>query len=713
MPTKTESRPAVASIGWRLATLVLACAIPAVVAAVLLIAYNYQQEKEHSLQAASAQARAVVNSLDREFASVHTALYTLGTSRRLATGDYAGFHLQAVSTLKNLKAWNIVLTEASGQQLVNTALPFGAALPVDGQPARAKGLFDTAQPVVSDLFFGKVAKRRLFSVIVPIVEENEVTHALGAGVTPEAAAELLRQQNLPPDWIAAVFDSTGSIVARSHQLDQYLGQKATPNLLQRLQSQPEGSFEGTTLEGVKVFTSFARSPTTGWGVALGIPRAGVMQNLWMAVTLAVAVVAVLLAAGFIAAWHIGSRISESIFELAKPAFALGHGVQVDVPPLYFREANVLGEALTTASNLLQQASEAVDRRDARMGAILESAMDAIITVDEDQRVVLYNRAAAEMFGWAREEAIGRPLSQFIPQRLHQAHAAHLLAFGSGNVPHRQMGERRAILGLKRDGREFPIEASISKIVEGDSNLFTVVLRDISERVKAQQALERSNEELRQFAFVASHDLKGPLRSIGGFAQLVEREYGSTLDARGIDLLRRMSKAAARMEHLTDDLLLLAQVEAEAPALVPVRCGEVIDEVVQLLERPIRDAGATVTAPGLPTVQGNRNELVHLFLNLVSNAIKFHGAQAPVVTVSAERSGDDWVVSVADNGIGIEPAHLERIFDVFSRLHRLDDYDGTGIGLALCRKIATRHGGSIRAESAPGQGSTFRVTLKAA
>jgi light-regulated signal transduction histidine kinase (bacteriophytochrome) len=240
-----------------------------------------------------------------------------------------------------------------------------------------------------------------------------------------------------------------------------------------------------------------------------------------------------------------------------------------------------------------------------------------------------------------------------------------------------------------------------------------VLRDISERVKAQQALERSNEELRQFAFVASHDLKGPLRSIGGFAQLVEREYGSKLDARGIDLLRRMSRAAARMERLTDDLLLLAQVEAEAPALVPVACGVVIDEVMQLLEQPIREAGATVTARNLPTVMGNRDELVHLFLNLLSNAVKYRGAQAPAVTVSAERRGGDWVISVADNGIGIDAGHLERIFDVFSRLHRLDEYEGTGIGLALCRKIATRHGGSIRAESAPGRGSTFHVTLKAA
>jgi PAS domain S-box-containing protein len=713
VPTKTESRTAVASLGWRLATLVLACAIPAIVAAVLLIAYNYRSEKEHALQAASAQARAVVNSLDREFASVQTALYTLGTSRRLATGDYAGFHEQAVSTLKNLQAWNIVLTEASGQQLVNTSLPFGAPLPVDGQPARSKGVFDSARPAVSDLFFGKVAQRRLFSVIVPIVDGGKVTHVLGAGVTPEAASALLRQQNLPPDWIAAVFDSTGTIVARSHQLEQYLGQKASPSLLQSLQSSPDGSFEGTTLEGVKVFTSHARSPTTGWGVALGIPRVGFMQHLWMAVALAFGVVALLLAAGFIAAWHIGSRITQSIFELAKPAYALGHGVQVEVPPLYFREADLLGEALTTASNLLQQASEAVDRRDARIGAILESAMDAIITVDEDQRVIHYNRAAAGMFGWPREEAIGRPLSQFIPERLRRAHAAHLEEFGRGNVPQRLMGQRSTILGLKRDGREFPIEASISKVVEGDHKLFTVVLRDISERVKAQQALERSNEELRQFAFVASHDLKGPLRSIGGFAQLVEREYGPKLDARGLDLLRRMVKAAARLERLTDDLLLLAQVEAESPDLVPVDCGEVVHEVVQLLEQSIREAGATVTARGLPKVLGNRDELVHLFLNLVSNAIKFRGEQAPRVTISAQRSGGAWVVSVADNGIGIDAAHLDRIFDVFSRLHRLDEYDGTGIGLALCRKIAMRQGGSIRVDSAPGRGSTFHVTLKAA
>ncbi|ROZ62733.1 PAS domain S-box protein [Ramlibacter sp. WS9] len=693
--------------------LVLACAIPAVLAAILLIAYNFQREKAHALEQAHELAQSAVNAVDRDFASTQSALYALGTSDLLEKGDLAGFQQRASRVLQNLKAHDIVLTAPSGQQLVNTRVPFGSPLPVVGQPVRVKGLFDADRPVVTDLFYGKALKTHLFGIAVPVSDGTRVTHALAAGVMPETVAAMLRQQNLPRDWIAAVFDSSGTIVARSHQMDEFVGKKASPGLRERLQAETHGTLDTVTLEGVKVYTAFVRSPSSGWAVALGIPRRSLTNQLWLAVVVAIAVVGVLLATGFATAWHIGSRISGSIFELAKPAFALGYGAKVTVPPLYFHEANVLGETLSTASALLHDASAAVARHDARLTAIMDSAMDAIITVDDDQRVILYNRAAAAVFGWPPEEAVGRPLSQFIPARFRDAHVRHVEAFGQRNRARRGMGESGELLGLNRDGQEFPIEASISKINEDGKNFYTVVLRDITERVKARQALERSNADLRQFAYVASHDLKSPLRSIGGIAQILEHSYHGALDAKGIGLLRRLSAAAARLEQLTDDLLQLADLEGEVPAFAPVDCRDAVQEALQLMEQPIRDAGATVTVGDLPVVMGVHGELTHLFLNLIANAVKYHGQQAPEVRITAERAGAEWVISVADNGIGIDPKHHERIFEVFNRLHKVGDYGGTGIGLAICRTIAARQGGRIWVESQEGKGSTFKVALRGA
>jgi PAS domain S-box-containing protein len=565
----TQSTPAVASLSSRLAMLVLACAIPAVLAAILLIAYNFQREKAHALEQAQELAQSAVNAVDREFASTQSALYALGTSDLLAHGDLGGFQQQASRVLQNLRVHSIVLTAPSGQQLVNTTVPFGDPLPVVGQPVRDKGLFDADRPVVTDLFYGKALKTHLFGVAVPISDGTRVTHALAAGVLPATVGAVLRQQNLPRDWIAAVFDSSGTIVARSHQMDEFVGKKASSGLREKLQAETHGTLDTVTLEGVKVYTAFVHSPTTGWAVALGIPRSSITNQLWLAVFAALAVVGALLATGFATAWHIGSRISRSILELAKPAFALGYGAKVDVPKLYFHEANVLGETLSTASDLLHDASAAVARHDARLTAIMDSAMDAIITVDDDQRVILYNRAAAAMFGWPREEAVGRPLAQFIPLRFREAHVRHVEAFGQRNTARRKMGDARELLGLKKDGQEFPIEASISKIDEDGRTFYTVVLRDITERVKARKALERSNAELRQFAYVASHDLKSLLNSIGRTARDLEQQCAGALDAKGMARLRGLAAEAERLERLTDDLLKHAQWAGETPAPGPV------------------------------------------------------------------------------------------------------------------------------------------------
>lgn len=230
---------------------------------------------------------------------------------------------------------------------------------------------------------------------------------------------------------------------------------------------------------------------------------------------------------------------------------------------------------------------------------------------------------------------------------------------------------------------------------------------------ANDALIRSNFELRRFTHVAAHDLQTPLRGIGSFAELLKEHYADRLDRKGAEWLGRILNAALHMQALVRDLLIYSRIETQHPPRTNVRMGEVFDQVVLLLESEIQDAGAVVTRTKLPLIVGDATQLVQLLSNLLQNAIKYRSAAAPRIHVAAERRGTEWVFSVADNGIGIEPRHAERIFEMFERLHTAQEYQGTGIGLAICRRVVQRHGGDIWIESQPGQGSTFFFTLPVA
>ena len=227
-------------------------------------------------------------------------------------------------------------------------------------------------------------------------------------------------------------------------------------------------------------------------------------------------------------------------------------------------------------------------------------------------------------------------------------------------------------------------------------------------------LQRSNEELQRFAYVASHDLQEPLRSIISFTQLLERRYKGRLDADADEFIAFIVEGGNRMQRLIEDLLQLSRVETKARPLVPTNTGEVVADVLQLMEASIREAGATVEVGDLPTVMADAAQLAQVFTNLVGNALKYRRPDVPPeVRISAERAGRFWRFAVADNGIGIEAEYFDRIFVIFQRLHTREEYEGTGIGLAVVRKIVERHGGRIWVESTPGEGSTFFFTLQAA
>jgi signal transduction histidine kinase len=250
-------------------------------------------------------------------------------------------------------------------------------------------------------------------------------------------------------------------------------------------------------------------------------------------------------------------------------------------------------------------------------------------------------------------------------------------------------------------------ARTNQALRGRSAELTQANQDLRD---ATAELARSNAELQQFAYVASHDLQEPLRAVAGCIQLLEERLRNQLDARGDELIGHVVDGATRMQTLIDDLLMLSRVGTRPRAFTPTDMGAVLEEVRSNLAVALEESGASLTSGILPTITADPPQMIQLLQNLIGNAVKFRGEQPPVIRVGAERKDTSWVFSVADNGIGVEPQYFERIFLLFQRLHTRRNYPGTGIGLAICKKIVERHGGRIWVESTPGQGATFFFTI---
>ena len=266
----------------------------------------------------------------------------------------------------------------------------------------------------------------------------------------------------------------------------------------------------------------------------------------------------------------------------------------------------------------------------------------------------------------------------------------------------------ASVGTAIEAVEYGAFAYLEKPVD-PAQVLAVIQRAAEKR---QLAIEnrRLIDELQQFGYVVSHDLQAPLRTMSGFAQLLNKFYKGKLDERADGFIQEIINGTADMKRLVDDLLQFSRVRRAEEPPEPADCSAALDEALANLRAAIEESGAVVERGGLPTMPANHSQLVQLFQNLVSNAIKYRSDEPPKVEVKAERQVHEWRFSVCDNGIGIDPEHLDRIFMIFQRLHTLDEYSGTGIGLAICKKIVELHGGRTWAESEPGKGSTFYFTI---
>ncbi len=373
----------------------------------------------------------------------------------------------------------------------------------------------------------------------------------------------------------------------------------------------------------------------------------------------------------------------------------------------------------------RRTDKALRESDKKIRGVMDSAPDALLITDKDGKIQMTNAQAERLFGYPRNDFNGRKIDDLLVMRAEPAKEADddaVLPLSKDRAfqDFRSLGAR--FDGVRPDGTTFPIDLSRSLVQMGDEQIHISAVRDRTEQQRAEESLRkfsldlaRSNAELERFAYVASHDLQEPLRMVSSYTQLLAKRYKGKLDANADEFIGYAVDGASRMQKLINDLLALSRVGTQAKLSEPVDTGVVLRRAISDSQLAIDAAGAAVAVPeNMPVVLADGIQIGQLFQNLIGNALKFRGADAPRVQVAVEPSEDGtfWKFCFKDNGIGIEPQYFERIFVIFQRLHSKESYPGTGIGLAICKKIVERLGGQLWVESTVGQGAAFYFTLPA-
>lgn len=366
----------------------------------------------------------------------------------------------------------------------------------------------------------------------------------------------------------------------------------------------------------------------------------------------------------------------------------------------------------------KEADERVRRTEARSQAIVEGANEAIISFDRDQVITYVNPAAERMFRAEAERLVDSKFTQVLPEERRDAYMADMRRYAeSGESP--IVGPTVEFEGLRADGTVFPIELSISHWQGLEEDRFTAIIRDITARKEAEEAMRqasekmrRSNQELEQFAYVASHDLQEPLGIVRSYVQLVRRRLDPASDPQLEKYIDYITDGTERMQLLIQNLLEYSRVETRGRSFTSVATNEVVQEALERVEERLKESDGKVIVEDLPSVDADEDQLVRVFHGLLVNAIEYRGDRPLVIEIWSEPAEDPDMVEfhVRDTGIGIDPEHHERVFQIFQRLHGRSEEGGTGIGLAICKKIVERHGGDIGVDSRTGHGATFWFTM---
>jgi PAS domain S-box-containing protein len=407
-------------------------------------------------------------------------------------------------------------------------------------------------------------------------------------------------------------------------------------------------------------------------------------------------------------------------ELTECTFVVGDGRELEVDfsssLIHDSSGQPIG-TVTVARDITERkrAEMAIRESEEKLRAIFNSVRDGILVIDLEGNFKEFNEATMSMTGYSREELAGKSAFEFILEEDREKVVQDM----STTLTDKHTQALTSYRLLAKGGKVFDAELSSGMMLDSEGNPIALigVMRDVTDRkqiedklVKAKEDLERSNKELEQFAYVASHDLQEPLRMVSSYLKLLERRSKDKLDTEAQEFIDFAVDGSTRMAAMIQALLTYSRVGTRGKPFEPTDCEDIFNKAISNLQIAIEDKDAVVTHDPLPTILADGTQMLQLFQNLIGNGLKFQDNKRPEVQVSVEDRGEDWVFSFRDNGIGIDPKYKDRIFVIFERLHGKGEYKGTGIGLAVCKKIVERHAGQIWVDSTPGNGATFYFTM---
>jgi PAS domain S-box-containing protein len=717
--------------------LVLACALPATLGFGLLIQHFYTRERAQIERDSMFVVRSMMQAVDRDLDLGIVAARSLAMSAELDQGDLAAFHRKAQGIISaGFPGSNFVLSTRDSVQLLNTLRPYGDKIADPGSRERIQRVFETGQVVVSDVFIGGVTGKPLVAAHVPVIRNGEVVYCLSIAYRPAHLGRILATGDLPKDRVIVLLDRKGNVIARTHDGEKYVGKPGSSGLVKRLSEADEDVFESATLEGTPVYTIFTRSRQTGWAVAVGVPRATVLQELLASVTWLTWIVLALLLSGFGVAWFIGEKIQRSIQSLSGTARQLVGGTVNANEPVAFREAQVMALTLQQVGNeltnhrhhleaLIHERTDQLERANVRVNTVVDSVGEGIITINEEGLIETFNRAASHIFGYTPQEVIGSSIQQLMPENMRAAHNHGLKRFVSGGEPH-VIGKAGVELpALRKDGTRFTVELTINAIRDDGKYRFVGILRDVTELKKSQAALREAVKEAQaanaaKSSFLAnmSHELRTPLNAVLGMAHLMSNTQLSLEQRRYLTMLRTSGQS---LLALLNDILDFSKIEAGKIQLSSTRfeLDTVLHAVSTIMSVNASEKElelAIGVEPDVPRMLvGDPLRLQQVLVNLTSNAIKFTArGEVSVKVECTERDAQRAVLRfiVRDTGIGISEEQKANLFAPFVQADEsvTRKFGGTGLGLVICQRLVDLQGGSIALESRPNEGSTFTVTL---
>ncbi|HYD65617.1 PAS domain S-box protein [Azospirillum sp.] len=695
--------------------LVIACLMPLLLFSAALLLRNTAVETNQTERLVRDRVDQLAEDVDREVARLMAAADVLATNENLLRGDLAAFHQRALMLRDRLNT-NVVVRDLSSQQLVNTRVPWGTVLPRNPVSEVDRRAIETRQPQVSGLLTGAMAQDPLLIVVVPVIRDEEVRYLLSLTIGLERLQALVAPERLPPGWLAGVVDGDGLYIARSAKSEQFVGTRLPSEIWERSRGVPEGVHRIFDAEGNAALQAYSRSQVSGWLIGVSVKEDLIAAPSRQTLLLFLAGGLVLLLTAISGAFMLGRRLTRPVLQLVQAAEAMGAGQRLPIQGRGVIEIERVSDALQDAADLIENRATALSESESRYRAIVETAVDAMVVIDEAGIIQAINPAGEQLFGYQPDEVIGRNVCMLMPEPYRSEHDGYLANY-------RRTGERkiigigREVAGQRKDGSIFPAELAVAEWIAGGRRFFTGIMRDITERRRADEVLrtskaeaDRANLAKSKFLAAASHDLRQPVQALMLFQGALE---GQLAGHPAFRMVESMGEPLGGLRMLLDSLLDVSKLDAGLIAAKPVDMP-----IMMLLDRLGAEYHPQAVAKGLrlrvvgsnAVVRSDPVLLERLLRNLIENALRY--TEQGNLLIGCRRRGDRLRIEVVDTGIGIDPAHQADIFEEFVQVGNpeRDRTKGLGLGLAIVKRLARLLGHEVVVRSSLGRGSAFCVAV---